>query len=438
MRPGKGDRDLGYNFFKITQLKENFRQKLNTFVGSLGSAISDGKKISFADNDISYVLQLQHDRIKEKGLNLEMEIYDRDTKTNATVGSEWKDEHYESYVCNEQLGIKRKFTRDGKKIDADNKKSVLYTTITDVTTGIHPDDETISCPNCGSVSTIARIQGGCPYCGTVYKMDDLFPKVTSYYSLEDVGIAGDEHKTSMRLVVIITGIIFALIPVIANFPDYLALFTGRSDDIELIFTPFLLLPIGLLAGYFFYSIFLAIRLISVGSRQSAGKWGTIGSRAKFEQRMRAYSPEFSFEYFTSKAISLIKTAVYAPNEQELLFYRGGPMDPWFKDIIDLNYGGALGVVGIKEENGTVTITTDAFFDVLHVAGDKIKSKRSTFRAVFQRRTDIPIDMGFSMTKIQCPTCGGSFNAVQNKLCPHCGNAYDIESQDWVLVSIERE
>ena len=214
--------------------------------------------------------------------------------------------------------------------------------------------------------------------------------------------------------IIITGIIFALMPIIFNFPKFLGLLGGETENIELFLGGIILFPIGLFAGYFFYSIGLLIRLIAVGSSQSSGKWGTIGSRAKFEQRMRQYSPEFSFEYFTSKAISLIKTVVYAKNEQELLFYKGEQIDPWFKDIIDLNYGGALGVLSVKEENGLVTITTDAFFDVLYDAADKIKFKRARFRAVFQRRNDIPIDMGFSMTKIQCPTCGGSYNAVQNK------------------------
>lgn len=40
---------MGYNFFKITELKDSFRQKLNTFVATLGSAIGNGTKISFAD-----------------------------------------------------------------------------------------------------------------------------------------------------------------------------------------------------------------------------------------------------------------------------------------------------------------------------------------------------------------------------------------------------
>lgn len=419
---------MGYNFFKITELKDSFRIKLNTFVATLGSAIAEGKKISFADNDISYVLQLQNERLKNKGITMEYEVYDRDDKRNATIGSEWKDAHYESFVCNEQIGLKRKISKAGSKLYSDNKKNILYTTITDVTTGIHPDDETCCCPNCGSVSTIEQLQGGCPYCGTMYKMDDLFPKVTGYYFLNDVAVAGNEGKKGIGISILISFIIIFLIMVIASIANHNSLSIGTI--IGLIF-------VSLIAGYFFYAIFMAIRLIVVGSSQSAGKYGTIGSRKKFEQRMKMITPEFSFEYFTSKAISLIKTAIYSENAQELMFYRGGALNPEFKDVIDLNYGGALGLANVTEENRIVTVATDAFFDVLYERDSKVIFKRERLRAVFQRRTDIPINLQFSMTKIQCPTCGGSFNAIRNRKCPYCGNDYDIISQDWVLVELMR-
>ena len=417
---------MGYNLFKITELKDSFKQKLKSFVDTLGLAIRDGKRITFADNDISYVLDLQHKRIQHKGLTMDYEIYDRDLSSGAMVGSQWKDAHYESFVCHEQYGVKRTITRNGEKIYSDKKKNILYTTITDVTSGVHPDNEIISCPNCGNVSTIAEVEHGCAYCGTMYKMSDLFPKVTGYFFLEDVGIAGNEHKSGIMRSMLITTICMVL-PVL--------IFGKGPLGIGKILTSLFMVPLGLLAGYFLYSIFMLFRLIIVGSRQSSGKWGTIGSRKKFEQKMKAYSPEFSFEYFTSKAISLIKAAIYSPNEQELPSYKGASIAPQFKDIIDLNYGGALGLSDFREENGTVLVATDAFFDVLYYEEGKIKNRRETFRAVFRRRIDIPIDMQFSMTRIQCLMCGASFNAVQNKMCPYCGNEYDIESQDWVLVEL---
>ena len=425
---------MGYNFFNIVRLKDNLRMKnkLKSFVNSLGLAISEGRKIPFADNDISYVLELQHNRIKDKGLDIEYLIYDRDNTRDATIGSQWKDTRYESFVCSEQYGVKRKITKDGRVLYSDKKRNILYTTITDVISGVHPDDEIIPCPNCGNVSTIAQIQGGCPYCGTMYKMDDLFPKVTGYHFMEDVAVAGNEHKIGMALSIAITVIVLEMIMFIA------ALVRGEAFEIETILTSVLMIFLGALFGYFGYGIYLLVRLFSIGPRQSAGKWGTIGSRKSFEQRMKAISPEFSFEYFTSKAISLIKTSVYAPNEQDLMFYKGQPLDPQFKNIIDMNYGGALGLADFRDEYGKVVVTTDAFFDVLYAEGDTIINRREVFKAVFRRRTDIPVDMQFSMAKIQCASCGSSFNAIQNKYCPYCGTEYNIESQDWILTDLSRK
>ena len=420
---------MGYNFFKITELKKPFRDKLNTFVNTLGSAIGKGDKISFADNDIGYVLRLQHERIKDKGLVMDYEVYDRDKNRQAHAGSQWTDARYESFICNEQYGVKRVITKGGNKIYSDNKKNILFTTITDVVNGVHPDDESVSCPNCGYVSTIAGIQGGCPGCGTMYKMDDLFPKVTGYYFLEDVALAGNEHIKGIGISAAVTMVISFLIMFLG------LVISGEFSILKLMLGSIAIIPLSIILGYIFFSYFLVVRLFVVGIGQSSGKWGSIGSKAKFEQKMKRIIPDFSYEYFTSKAISLIKLAVYSKDEKDLLFYRGEALASKFKDVIDLNYGGALGVTDLRVSDGVVTVITDAFFDVLYATDTGIVFKREAYKAVFQRRTDIPVNMQFSMTKIQCPTCGSSFNAILNRNCPYCGNRYDLASQDWVLVSL---
>ena len=43
---------MGYNFFNTREVSGVFDQKLNNFRASLGSAISKGENISFADNKI--------------------------------------------------------------------------------------------------------------------------------------------------------------------------------------------------------------------------------------------------------------------------------------------------------------------------------------------------------------------------------------------------
>ena len=139
-----------------------------------------------------------------------------------------------------------------------------------------------------------------------------------------------------------------------------------------------------------------------------------------------------------KAISLIKTAVYSRNENELLCYRGGPLPAEFKDIIDLNYAGTFGIKGFVEENGIISVETKSYFDVLSIKDNRVSLTQPVISATFQRRTDIPVSLNFSMTKIDCPSCARSFNPVKNKFCPSCGRKYELITDDWILTDLKME
>ena len=69
-----GGSDMGYNFFNTKEVPENSGRKLDEFKASLGSAISKGNNITFADSDVSNILKLQHDRIRRKGLEIDYNI----------------------------------------------------------------------------------------------------------------------------------------------------------------------------------------------------------------------------------------------------------------------------------------------------------------------------------------------------------------------------
>lgn len=426
---------MGYNLFNIKEVSRAFNKKLDDFRASLGDAISKGTNIPFADSDVSYVLKLQNDRLRRKRVDIDYSIYKRDENNRKyIVASDWQDAHYHSSVCFNSCGVKRIVRRDGKTAYRDDRRSVLYGTITDVMNGIHPENDPYSCPNCGSVSTVAGLQNGCSYCGTRFKMDELFPKITSYYFLEDAGMTTREFK----------GDFFKLYPFVV-LGLYILGCIVRSD----VYLPWNLVknvPMligaiigfglgGLPAAYIVYVYLLFMKAI-VKTIAAFGKMGTAGSRRLFESRMKKVSPEFSFEYFTSKALSLIKTSVYSEDESEFMFYDGGPLDPKMKDIIDLNYGGALGVKSFVVEGNYVKVVTKAYFDVLYANDSKVFYKSQIFSATFRRRTDIPVNLNFSMTRIACPSCGASFDATKIKNCPYCGNQYDGTSDDWVLVELK--
>ena len=84
----------------------------------------------------------------------------------------------------------------------------------------------------------------------------------------------------------------------------------------------------------------------------------------------------------------------------------------------------------------VYVTGDLYMENAYDLSNRIKAKKEIFRVRAGRRTDIPFTTNFSITKIQCPSCGGSFNAFKTISCPYCGNEYKQENTDWVIYDIQ--
>ena len=423
---------MGKNYLQAIPIRTAYQKKLEQFTASLGNAIGKGEPIPFADNDLTYTLNLQNERINEKGIELDYEVFRRIKDDNQFFEvADWKDKHYATAVGFGVCGVKREVRKDGKTIYKDTLKNDFFGTVCDIVSGSHPDNETHICPNCGAETTIAELQSGCPYCGTEYKMDDLYPKITSFYFFDSLGITKKQLLTWWPVCAIVCAIAFYILyPYLQKFMD-LRVVQERGVIGEAIFG----LMLGAVYGFF---LFVFLHLLFKIARTIVDLWrmGTAASRNRFELRMKKLSPEFSFEYFKDKAITLIKMAVYAKDENEIPSYKGEPLSDDYKDIIDLNYTGTFGLKSFSEENGVVTVETKSYFDVLSIRNDKVKFTHPVIKAKFQRRTDIPVNLNFSMTRISCPTCGKSFNAMKNKFCPGCGNEYELVSDDWVLVELK--
>ena len=430
---------MGKNYFQAIPIKPSYDEKLISFSSSLGEAIGKGKTIPFADNDVTYMLNLQNERIKEKNIELDYEVYKR--TNDSPLGNiffdveDWNDEHYESTVGFAALGVKRQVRQNDQIIYKDNLRRVFYGTVTDIISGYRPDDDSHTCPNCGAVSTIAELQNGCPFCGTQYKMDDLFPKITSFYFFDQIRISKKKLLIGLPVCAAICTIaVFVCAPYLSSNP----LFAGEIRRINQEGASHAVIY-GLSAGLTLGALlFLLIDLASKIAKAIVDlkRMGTAESRERFELRMKKITPEFSYEYFKNKAISLIKTAVFSKDEGELLCYKGEPLPAEFKDIIDLNFAGTFGIMGFSEENGIISVETKSYFDVLSIKDNAVRSAIPVISATFQRRTDIPVNLNFSMTRIDCPACARSFNPVKNKFCPGCGREYELISDDWVLVDLK--
>ena len=55
----------------------------------------------------------------------------------------------------------------------------------------------------------------------------------------------------------------------------------------------------------------------------------------------------------------------------------------------------------------------------------------------QMEAEAHADPGFSIHRVSCPSCGGSFDAVYKRDCPYCGNPYDLKKKDWIVQDMRK-
>ncbi len=260
-------------------------------------------------------------------------------------------------------------------------------------------------------------------------MPDLFPKVTNYFFLEDVG--GTEREIKQEIARFVK-------PCILLACILYTIFFAFQGDKSIMGT----LCAGVLAGVigggvsgYLIWVFWKLCTMFVGAGKSIGFLvNAAGSENRFLRTMRAYSAEFSYEYFSNKIVSLLKMILFAKNIQELPNYFGNAVAARLADIVEASfYGVALKQCMIRDRY--VYVTVEVYMEVLYYDEERIREKEEKFKMQLYRRIDKPIDYHFTIRKIQCKHCGASFDATKQRRCPHCNQAYDLADDDWIVTGV---
>lgn len=407
---------------------ERFAVNLENYTGT-GEAPKGG------DQDIQYALKLQKERLQNKKVSMQYSFVPRGHFADKDLdGRRWSDAHYTSQMKLRSCAMERTIFRNGKREYTNRKSMNFYQTITDVNTPQLAENDTYNCPSCGGVSTFAQLQTGCPYCGTCFRMSDIFPVVSNYYFLEDAGYTEEEYKAKLTKFMIVTGILFFFFMLF----KYL-FFDGIPEGGPVSFLFTLLLSSvfgGVIMGWLLFSFSLLGKLIWESGR-SLPVLFLMGTGTSFVNLMKRYSPEFSYEYFSNKVISLLKAIMFTDNLSELAIYEGAPLDGIFDDVIDVFYAGAMGLSKFRVEGDFCFVTVAVILDNLYDNGEKIYQRRNKYIIQVKRNLSRPINMHFSIQRLQCKNCGASFDATKEKHCPSCGSAYHLEYEDWVVTQIKK-
>lgn len=430
---------MSSNFFdsikatKYTVLFEKFQKGLQLWSRT-------GREPEAGDQDIKYYLALQEKRLKEHHLEMRITMEDGEdiisahqVSVNTPIFNKTGLSKYNKSNYFQSIHQTVEYFRDGEKIDKQKDYVTFYQTVIDPDTS----DSSLGlssyvCPNCGAISTVKELQDtGCTYCGTHFLMKDLYPKITNYYCLESPGISDKQMKGHKKFIIGGAAVLSLIYTVIMN------LVTG---DISALTNIFMFLGGALIFAFMLYfgmSIFYLVRLIGMGVKSMTVLSGSAGSKGKITGRLKKYDPAFDYEYFEGKALSLARIIMFHDDLKNCAQYRGTDTEETFSDIIDIKYRGGIGIDSVRRTEDKIKVSLRLYLNNTLDDGKKIRRKDETVRMEMYHDVNFPVDQAFSIVKVNCQSCGGSFDAGKQKCCPYCGNEYDAGRNDWIVTKIER-
>lgn len=395
------------------------------FISQLSHWSKTGAVPKLGDGDIRKYLELQNQRIEEKGLK---RTYDYTINGKIyKVGDSIVGQIVNGYnkKLNYSLGTKKvTYKRNEKTIYKESKEVPFYQLLK------WPDEDrgdwkkdTYVCDNCGNVETIEKLEeNGCPYCGTHFSVSEMYPKVTNFYTLDTVA---DMKITFGRIWKCAVAAIFLALFLTAVY---------MYGDVEATQYPFsVFFPMAYVISFL---ASLWVSPIVAGMAESIPvSLGVAGAKAKITSKLKKYDPSFSYDYFEGKALSLLRLIIFSKDATQSIQYRGGALKPAYADIIDMDYRGGLDVSKIEENGQYIEVTLRVLMKNTYCTKKKVKKKKDTMYLRMRHDITWKVQPDFSIVKVMCHGCSGSFDATKHRNCPYCRTEYNVGRDDWEVLEV---
>lgn len=408
----------------------NEKELFLTFTEQLGEWSRTGKEPELGDWNIRAYLDMQEHRLQKKGIQrtVDYSIEGNVQRVGDYAISSLLNGYNKRLNC--ALGKEKiSYNHNNKEIFRETREISIFQLIKQPQ---HENkdrrNETYVCPNCGNITQIAALEDeGCAYCGTHFLMSQLYPKVTNFYILDNLPVKKFGLRKLLKLLkwCFIFATVFTPLLLVS-------LSTGDSKILEH-YKASEIIPMMYLGTFIFGLLFSPI-ILRAGESIPV-MVGMAGAKAKITAELQKFDPTFSYDYFEGKALSLMRMILYADDPMEYVQYEGNGIAPSLGNIVDMEYRGGLGVEKIEKVDGYVVVKLKVYMKNMYFNGTKIKSKSEVVNLHMKHNAKWKVQPDFSIVKVSCHGCGGSFDATRNRCCPYCGNQYDAGIDDWTVLDI---
>ena len=329
----------------------------------------------------------------------------------------------------------RNYKLGGKIIDKKKQRMYFYETIYDVSNKDDVSKEIFNCPNCGAPAQIEELEKfGCRYCDTKFEMDDLFPRVSNYYTVLCTDTSMKDRKKFIKICGLICSIILTIAFYLSNNSE---IANAILKVIASIFVFGLTFLLGCIAGSIIWLIRLFIKTVASAGNNSDVISISKSSKDQITQKIGQVIPNLKYEYFESKVVSLVKSILINDNRNQLPQNNIEKIDNRFDYLLDMMYRSVIKLKDIRIEGEHIIAEIYVYFNNEYYNDGKIVNINECLLVKMHHKADSKINTQFMLSAVKCKGCGASFDATHQKECPHCGREYNLEKDDWVVDNIQK-
>lgn len=410
------------------------------FLSELQHWSETGAEPKAGDQDLRYYLDQEEKRLKKRGISVKLNIKPfgdiiQVSKYTEALGIDlFNNARYSQSLHYQSVEKTVIYERNDQEIFRKKDDYVVHLTIIEPSLHEHASiaDMDYVCPTCGAISKVHVLEEkGCPYCGGHFIMSDLFPKVSNFWFHKSV-VVPEKMYPGLKKWIAWTSLVIAAAVFIY------ALITQKGVAL-----PHLILRGaagglfgGPIFGYLLYFGHKIARLSSIASQDIKITKETKKGREKIDRLLSRFDPAFTYEYFQGKVLSLVRTIIFADDPTNIRQYVGRTLDPEFERYLNIDYGGGMGLEYAEVSYGRIVVGLSIFLQSTVDTDQGVEERLEKFLVRMEHVASFKIDPSFSIQRVNCKSCGASFNALKEKRCPYCDSLY-LPEEDWIVTKITR-
>ena len=404
------------------------------YTDELSNYFQGGPYPQRATADLRFGLDCQKKRVAKFGLTMQKK-FDKVGEENVK-NYEHVNAPYTYTLTTNRCDYETDFYKNGKLLGrSDFTEETLYTGILNKQTQAQ---DHYTCKNCGHTDLLSKFTSGCPMCGTTYEMQQSYPCISGYFTRPAL-ISKKLYKGMMKYGFLYFGALGAIFGLIAGLSISSDEGYGLSGTIGM--TLFAMLVFGgglLLFTFIFFNLLLGPALAAkkaVQQNEVLNLKAAAATKTKMEGDIKKYIPDFSYEYFEEKVISLLRGIVFSEDRGRLTIYDGTDDLSFMDNIIDVEYRGAVEYVGSSVVGDVIRVSVKAYVVCAYYSENFVDFQNQVFNVVLAKKVKKE-DYGFTIHAVNCKKCAGSFDAIHVSTCPYCGSQYSLIEDNWVVNQIQ--